>query len=82
MKGIELPIFHLNDQTETLQDLGINYDYTNCEVKLVTFYNIDALGIDINMGKEYGLLFSGGTTFTSSLTYDELKVKLSSHEKY
>lgn len=77
MKEIELPIFHLNDHTETLQEVGIKYDYNDCEVKMVTFYNIDAIGIDSNMGKDYGLIFSSGTTFTCTLSYLELKLKLS-----
>jgi len=73
MKGIELPVFHLNDCTENLYDLNIDFDYKECDQKMVTFFNIDAIGIDTDRGRDYGMIFSGGTTFTTPYTYKELK---------
>lgn len=75
MKKIELPIFHFNDHTSRLRDVGIDWSYEDCDIKMMTFYNIDVIGIDEYQGKDYGLIISGGSTFTSPLTYKQLKQK-------
>lgn len=77
MKPLELPIFHHNDQTSSLSELGIDFNVEDCTIKSMTFYSINAIGIDTQDGKDYGLIFSNGDSFTSPLSYEELKKKLS-----
>lgn len=77
MKPLELPIFHHSDQTASLMDLDIDFDIKDCTVKAMTFYSINAIGIDHQDGKDYGLIFSNGDSFTSPLSYAELKNKIS-----
>lgn len=76
MKPLELPIFHHSDQTASLTELGIDFNVEDCTVKAMTFYSINAIGTDHQDGKDYGLIFSNGDSFTSPLPYVELKNKI------
>lgn len=82
MKGIELPVFHYNDQTSTLSKLDIETNFEDNDIKMVTFYNINGICISSNNGKDYGMVLCNGDEYITPMTYNELKLKLSGYEEY
>lgn len=70
---IELEILHYTDGELELEELGIKTsdDIESVEYKPITFIRIDAFGKARYEGR--GLLYVGGTTFVTKLSYEELK---------
>lgn len=76
MKPLEIEVFFHTDQTTSLRDLDIQYNLSDCDVRKVTFYRIDAIGIFIDDDadkSEYSSIYSSGNTFNCPLKYAELK---------
>lgn len=70
---IKLPIFYHTDETTSLKSVGVDYQLEDCEIKEITFYNIDAISPNIEEDKEYCTIFSSGDEFTCSLSYKEVE---------
>jgi hypothetical protein len=74
MLPIELPIYFNTDETANLEKMGLDSHVKNCEVKLMTFFAINAIGsAKESDGFEYGIIYTGDESFSSVLTYKELK---------
>jgi len=74
MLPIELEIYFNTDETESLEKMGIESHVKNCEKRLMTFYTINAIGpAKEKDGFEHGLIYTGDESFSSVLTYKELK---------
>lgn len=64
MTGITLPIFHHTDQSATLKDCGIEYTFeNNCEIRNVTFYQINAISEYFEDDKRYTSIHSNGSEY-------------------
>jgi hypothetical protein len=71
---IELPIFHHSSSTQTLKEVGLDFKLEDCEIKLTTFFNINALAEYIGDNEEqYTSIFCNGSEFICSLSYNEIK---------
>lgn len=70
---LELPIYFDTSETTAKQKADIDYSFAECQIKPLIFYRIDGVGqIEDFDGKWYGKVFSGGNSFTSPLSMDEL----------
>ena len=76
MKEIELPIFHYTEKTDTLKKLGLDYKLSDCEIRYMTFYNINAVSPYLDEDKEYCSIHSNGSEFICSLSYLKVKEKM------
>jgi hypothetical protein len=74
MLPLELQIYFNTDETDNLEKMGIESDVRNCETRFMTFYTINAIGSAKEKdGFEHGLIYTGDESFSSVLTYEELK---------
>lgn len=74
---VELQIYFHTDGTATCKELDIDYHISECEVRLMTFYNISCISPAKEPdGFEYGIIHCGDNSFASVLTYEQLKQKL------
>jgi hypothetical protein len=83
MRGIELPIFYLNEATAQAEELDITMPLTEYNIKPITFYNIECIAQyedEFDDGKPYSVIFANADKFTCALTYEELKKRIESHE--
>lgn len=77
MKGIELPVYFHNDLTDQLEDLNLDFHITQCEIKKMFFYNIDAVSPrEEKDGYQYSLIHIGKESFSCALQYEDLIDKL------
>jgi hypothetical protein len=77
MLPIELEIYFNTEETTNLEKMGLGAHVKNCEVRLMTFFSINAIGSAEELdGFEYGIIHTGDESFSSVLTYKELKEKL------
>ena len=74
---IELDIYHHNEQTSTLKDIGVDYSLEDCETRKVTFYSIEAISPYIEGKKEFSCVHSNNSEFICVLKYKELKMLIS-----
>jgi hypothetical protein len=73
MKGIELPIYFHNDLTDQLEDLDLEFHITQCELKKMFFYRVDAVSPRVESdGYEYSIIHLGKENFSCALTYEDL----------
>lgn len=75
MEGIELDIIYDTPKTLEKEKCDIKYPLTECDIRSVTFYNIDAIGIytdDVDQS-EYSKIYVGGENWVCALPYNELK---------
>jgi hypothetical protein len=79
--NITLDIFHHSTKTTQFKDLEIDYKLTDCELRPVTFYTIDAISQHEEDGKTYGTIHCNGREFIASLSYGELWEKLNKIKK-
>lgn len=70
--GIELPILFHTDQTTTLKDVGIEYDLFECEVRKMTFININAVSKYLDRDKWYSQIHCNGDSFICAHTYEKV----------
>lgn len=63
--NIELEILWNTDETSALEKLNIDFSFDYCNVKLATFYSIDAvLPVEIDKEKyDYSKILSSGQVF-------------------
>jgi hypothetical protein len=74
MIPIELQIYFNTDETDNLEKMGLESSVKNCETRFMTFYVINAIGSGTEAdGFEYGIIHTGDESFSSVLTYEELK---------
>ena len=80
MLPIELPIYFNTDETANLEKMGLDSHVKNCEIRLMTFFAINAIGSARESDDfEYGIIYTGDESFSSVLTYTELKELLNSN---
>lgn len=74
MLPIELEIYFNTDETQNLEKMGLESHVSNCEKRFMTFYVINAIGSSKESdGFEHGLVYAGDESFSSVLTYAELR---------
>lgn len=82
MLPIELPIYFNTDETSKLEKMGIGAHVKNCEVRLMTFFFINAIGsAEESDGFEYGIIHTGDESFSSVYTYEKLKQLLNPQQE-
>jgi hypothetical protein len=82
MLPIELEIYFNTDETDNLQKMGLDSHVSNCETRLMTFYTINAIGsAKESDGFEHGLIYTGDESFSSVLTYEQLKKVLNPQQE-
>jgi hypothetical protein len=70
MKGIKIPIFKHNDDTRTVMDLGMDYDYEDCDVEEITFYSIVAISEEIDGDNKLTRIHATSGDYISPLKVD------------
>jgi len=73
---IELPIYHHDEQSNELEQLGIKTSLESAETKMMMFFQIDAIGYYKDKDTICTLIHSNGMSFVCPFTYEELKRKL------
>lgn len=74
MKPIELDVYFHTENTQSKKELGLSYNYNECEVRRAIFFNIDAMTTEISdNGVENCIIHSGGDSFSVPYGYKELK---------
>lgn len=84
MKPIELPILYYSEASEQLKLLGVDTTYTHYEIRNMTFYRIDAVGVhydEKDNNREYSEIFCGGESFVCKYHYIKLLSKLEENDK-
>lgn len=82
LTGLKLPIFCHNDETLNLKDGGVDYPLTECDVRTVIFYHIDALSPYLDEddnNKEYCSIHTNDTEYISTLSVKEVQELLEAH---
>lgn len=72
MKPIELNIYTYGDDQLPAANLEIHIPLEDCELRKITFYNIDAVSTYKENEKEYTSVFAGGTNFIVDKEYNEV----------
>lgn len=83
MRGIELPIFYMNDATMKAEELDITMPLSEYDVRMMRFYHINCISEyldEFDNDHPYSRVFANGDTFTCALSYKELENKIESHE--
>lgn len=71
---IELEIYVFNEETLKKEELGIYFDYTECELRTTTFYFINAIYPCIENGVVHGsYVCTNGNQIVTPMKYEELK---------
>ena len=73
MRGLTLKIFVHTSDTKHLRDAGIDYDYEDCEIGEITFYNINAISDEKDGDKIYTCVHSNGTQFISPESPEQVR---------
>lgn len=73
MNGLTLKIFSHSEDTKQLKDVGIDFDYKDCDIDNVTFYRIDAIADEKDGDDMYTGIYSNGGRFVCPLSPDEVK---------
>jgi hypothetical protein len=80
MRPIELDVYFHTEETQSKKELGLPYNYIDCEVRRSLFFNIDAVTTEISdNGVENCIIHSGGDNFSVPYEYKELKGILQIH---
>jgi hypothetical protein len=72
----EIEVLWHTDETRPLDELGIDFDFADCEHRLMTFYRIDAISPNLGDGKDYCNIHSGGDKWISPNSYNFVKQAL------
>lgn len=70
---VKIPVFFNTDETLQLEDLGIESNLADCELRDVTFYNINYISPYLDKDNTYTTIASNGTSFISPLSTDEVE---------
>lgn len=74
---LELPIYFHTDETQQAHDLELPYSMEDCETRMVTFYEINAVSVyQSKNGSEYALIHANGDKFISTLSYAEVNARI------
>ncbi len=76
MKPIELEIFFHNADTKSLDDMGMEFDWSELEIRKHLFLDISSIGpthLIVGKGFRYCKVFSGTEVFVCNKSYEELK---------
>lgn len=73
---IELPIYHHDEQSNELEQLGIKTPLDETQTKMMLFFNINAIGYYKDDYVTCSLIHCNGMSFVCPYTYDELKSKV------
>lgn len=72
MKGVVIKTFFHSDETRKSKDMNMHYDYTDCDVVNMVFYNINALSEEIDGDNKYAVIHCNGAEFISPLTVGQV----------
>jgi ABC-type Zn uptake system ZnuABC Zn-binding protein ZnuA len=70
---IKLPILFNTDSTQSLQNADVDFDLRLCEVRNITFYEINAVTQYFENEIEYSQIYANGMSFYSTLTIKEVE---------
>lgn len=75
-RGLKLPIFYKPEGYDQLEKLGLAQDLKmeEAEIRMLTFYHINAVGPYREDGKTYAKLFVDGDEFIVAMPIDELEL--------
>lgn len=69
---LEIPVYWHTDETSKSESMGLDFDPSELEHRVTTFYRIDSIA-----PCEYGCyIYCGGERWISPLSYAELKEKI------
>jgi len=80
MKPIELPIYHLPDGGEQMEEMGIDIPIEDCEIVPILFFNINAIGRASY--RKSSVVYSNGRSFVCAMTLIALKNKIYSNNTW
>lgn len=72
MFEIQLPIFFKTEKVEINEEIGINYSLDECEIRLMTFYSVNAVSEHFDNEKEYSMIYSNSDTFVCNMKKHEV----------
>jgi hypothetical protein len=72
MKLLKLPILHHTDNTTQMRDIGVDYDLADCQVKEISFLNIDAISEYIDGDDKYSCIHVNDNEYICTFTYSKL----------
>ena len=72
-KPLELPLLYDTEETKSLEDSGLDPDYSLYIVKPMTFYEISGVGPAKHDDDIRSVIRSGGVTYWVDMPYKELK---------
>jgi len=70
---ITLPILFNTNSTQSLQDADIDFDLRECEIRNMTFYNIDAIADYFENDIEYSQIYYCNTSVYCTLKKNEVE---------
>ena len=82
MFKLKLPILLNTEQTEIMEEMGIEVDFNECPVKKMTFYSINATIAFFQNGKYWTEIHSNGSTFVSPMSEKELEKQISTQHNF
>jgi len=68
-----IPIYYNTESTTTLNDLGIEYNLSDCDIRDVIFLQINAIGRYIENDIEGTTIYANGVEFISPLKINEIR---------
>lgn len=68
-----IPIYYNTESTKTLNDLGIEYNLSDCDIRDVIFLHINVIGRYIEDDIEGTTIYANGREFISPLKINEVK---------
>lgn len=72
MKPIQLNVFHHSDETSTFKDVGMDYKLSDCEVRPIIFYNINAISPYIIDESEHCAIHTNNSEYICVLSFSEV----------
>jgi hypothetical protein len=68
-----IPIYYNTESTKTLNDLGIEYNLSDCDIRDVIFLHINVIGRYIEDDIEGTTIYANGREFISPLKINEVR---------
>jgi len=76
---IELDILFHSDRTQSLEDCGLESNIEDCDIRSMTFYQINAIA-RCSDNENYSIIHCNGDSYMCTDSYETLKNKI--NEKY
>lgn len=73
MINLEIEVFWHTDQTKQLNDLDIDFNLEDCETRIITIYNINAISPYVGAKNEYCNIHVGDDQWLATKSYKEIK---------